>query len=489
MNKIKTACVLSLSALMACTGKPVTNTTSQPAKTIAPPENAEIFVTARDTSLRLTQTAGVSFEEFGQPFETQVCVFVDPTHTFQTMIGIGGALTDASAEVFAKLPEESQKELLTAYYDKEKGIGYNFSRTNIASCDFSSDTYSYVADNDTSLSTFDVSHDEKFRIPFIKQAIAAAGGNLPMFVSPWSPPAWMKDNHDVLHGGKLLPQFAQAWANHYVKFIQTYESMGIPVWGLSVQNEPMAKQKWESCLYTATDERDFVKNFLGPTLEKNGLSDKKLICWDHNRDLVYQRASVLLGDPDAAKYIWGIGFHWYETWTGSAMQFQNLTRVKEAFPEKELIFTEGCVEKFDLSRVNDWALGERYGNSMVNDFNCGTVAWTDWNVLLDEKGGPNHVGNFCFAPIHADTQTGKLIYTNSYYYIGQFSKYVQSGAKRISCSTNRDKLQATAFINPDGKVVVVILNLSDDKLPFRLCISEKAAQTVSLSHSIMTMVI
>jgi glucosylceramidase len=251
----------------------------------------------------------------------------------------------------------------------------------------------------------------------------------------------------------------------------------------------MAVQKWESCVYTADDERDFVKNYLGPTLQKNGMGDKKLICWDHNRDLVFQRASVLLNDPDAAKYIWGIGFHWYETWTGSAMQFENLKRVKEAFPEKELIFTEGCVEKFSMDRVNDWSLGERYGNSMVNDFNCGTVAWTDWNVLLDEKGGPNHVGNFCFAPVHADTQTGKLIFTNSYYYIGQFSKFINPGAKRISCSTNRDKLQATAFVNPDGKIVVVILNLSDDKLPFRLCISGKAAQTVSLPHSMMTMII
>ena len=488
MNKIKTGFVSALIVIGACTNTPTKKLDDQPVKVITP-EKSQIFATARDTSLRLTQLPDVTFEDFAQPLETQVCVFVDPANTFQTMIGIGGALTDASAEVFAKLPEETQNELLTAYYDREKGIGYNFSRTNIASCDFSSASYGYVDENDSTLSTFNVEHDKQFRIPFIKKAIAAAGGSLPMFVSPWSPPAWMKDNNNLLQGGKLLPQYAQAWANHYVKFIQTYEALGIPVWGLSVQNEPMAKQIWESCLYTAEEERDFVKNHLGPALQNSGMSDKKLICWDHNRDLIYQRASVLLNDPDAAKYIWGIGFHWYEPWTGSAMQFDNLRLVKEAYPEKELIFTEGCVEKFGLDRVNDWALGERYGHSMVNDFNCGTVAWTDWNVLLDETGGPNHVGNLCFAPIHADTKTGKLIYTNSYYYIGQFSKFIQAGAKRISCSTNRDKLQATAFINPDGKMVVVILNLSDEKLPFRLCISGKAAQTTSLAHSIMTMII
>ncbi len=488
MNSFKKFAAFPLLAILGCSTPPNNKIIEHSVKP-AIPVNAQVFTTAKHTTLRLTQTSDVSFSDFGQPLETQVCVFVDPTKTFQTIIGIGGALTDASAEVFAKLSKETQKEFLTAYYDSKKGIGYNFARTNIASCDFSSDTYGYVADNDSLLTSFSVAHDEKFRIPLLKQAIAAAGGTLPLFVSPWSPPAWMKDNNDVLHGGKLLSQFSQAWANHYVKFIKTYESLGIPVWGLSVQNEPMAKQKWESCIYTAEEERDFIKNYLGPTLNKSGLGDKKLIAWDHNRDLIYQRASTLLSDSVAAKYIWGIGFHWYETWTGSGMQFENLKRVNEAFPDKSLIFTEGCVEKFSLDRINDWSLGERYGYSMVNDFNCGTVAWTDWNILLDETGGPNHVGNFCFAPVHADIKTGKLMYTNSYYYIGHFSKFIQTGAKRISCSTNRDKLQSTAFLNPDGKIVVVVLNLSDEKLPFQLSIGAKAAPVTSLPHSITTVII
>ena len=453
------------------------------------PVKANVYATARDTSLRLTALGEVSFQEFGQPKETQVCVFVDPTVTFQTMVGIGGALTDASAETFAKLPEAAQKEFMTACYNGETGIGYNFARTNIASCDFSSGTYAYVDEKDSLLKTFSVAHDEQFRIPFIKKAIEAAGGKLPLFVSPWSPPAWMKDNNDALHGGKLLERYKQAWANHFVKFIQAYEEQGIPVWGLSVQNEPMATQRWESCIYTAEDERDFVKKYLGPTLQQNGMQDKKLIVWDHNRDLIFQRASTILNDPEAAKYVWGIGFHWYETWTGSAMQFNNLKLVHEAYPDKNLIFTEGCVEKFSLDRVNEWYLGERYGTSMLNDFNSGTVGWTDWNVLLDETGGPNHVGNLCFAPIHADTKTGKLIYTNSYYYIGHFSKFIQAGAKRIAASTNRDKIQSTAFVNPDGKVVVIVLNTSDDKLPYKLWISGKTADLVSLPHSIMTMVL
>jgi glucosylceramidase len=171
------------------------------------------------------------------------------------------------------------------------------------------------------------------------------------------------------------------------------------------------------------------------------------------------------------------------------MQFGNLKLVHETFPDKNLIFSEGCVEKFSFDRVNDWSLGERYGYSMVNDFNSGTVAWTDWNILLDENGGPNHVGNFCFAPIHADTETGKLIYTNSFYYIGHFSKFIVEGSKRIACSSNRDKLEATAFVNPDGKITTVVLNKSDDKLNYKLCIAGKATDLISLPHSIMTIIL
>ena len=452
-------------------------------------KTVKVYLTAKNTANKITQTETLQFADKPQPAETEISVFVDPAKTFQTMLGIGGALTDAVAETFYKLPKEKQKELLTAYYDKDKGIGYTLARTNIQSCDFSSGSYSYVQDNDAALKTFDVGHDKQYRIPFIKEAMAAAGGKLTLFVTPWSPPAWMKTNNDVLHGGKLKPEFDQSWANFYVKFIKTYEQLGMPVWGLSVQNEPMATQTWESCNYTAEEERDFVKNFLGPTLHKEGLTDKKLIIWDHNRDLLYQRASTVLEDKEAAKYVWGIGFHWYETWTGAGMDLESTRRVHEAFPDKNLIFTEGCVERFDFSRVHDWSLGERYGLSMINDFNSGTVGWTDWNILLDEKGGPNHVGNFCFAPVHADTRDGSLIYTSSYYYIGHFSKFIHPGAKRVACSASRDNLLTTAYVNPDGKLAVVLMNKTDENIDYFLWVKGKAAKTTSPAHSIATLVV
>jgi glucosylceramidase len=196
----------------------------------------------------------------------------------------------------------------------------------------------------------------------------------------------------------------------------------------------------------------------------------------------------VLNDPEAAKYIWGIGYHWYETWTGSAMQFDNLKRVKEAFPSTHLIFTEGCIEKFDFNSIDDWYLGEHYGHSMVNDFNAGTVAWLDWNVLLDETGGPNHVGNFCFAPIIADTRNGELRYTNIYYYLGHFSKFVKPGAKRIISSSNRDSLQTTAFINTDDTIVVIVLNTTDKETDYILWLNGNAVELRNLPHSITTLI-
>ncbi|WP_295720197.1 glycoside hydrolase family 30 protein [Mucilaginibacter sp.] len=452
-------------------------------------KNVKVIVSDNEAGVKFKNTETLKFTDSPQPGETEVSVFVDPAKSFQTMLGIGGALTDASAETFYKLPKDKQKELLTAYYDKEKGIGYTLARTNIQSCDFSSESYSYIKEGDAALKTFNIGHDRAYRIPFIKAAMAAAGGKLTLFVSPWSPPAFMKDNNSLLHGGKLLPKYYQSWANFYGKFIRAYENEGIPVWGLSVQNEPMASQTWESCKYTAEEERDFVKNFLGPTLQKQGLASKKLIVWDHNRDLLYQRASTILEDPAAAKYIWGIGFHWYETWTGAGQQFDAVRRTHEAFPAKNLIFTEGCIEKFDFNKINDWSLGETYGLAMINDFNGGTVAWTDWNILLDEKGGPNHVGNFCFAPVHADLRNGSLIYTSSYYYLGHFSKYIQSGARRVAAVASRDKLLTTAYLNPNGKLAVIVMNKTDEKIEYSLWIKGKAAKTTSMPHSIATLIV
>jgi glucosylceramidase len=343
-------------------------------------------------------------------------------------------------------------------------------------------------EGDKALKTFSIDHDKKFRIPLIKKAIELIGKEATLYVSPWSPPAFMKDNASMLKGGKLRPEYYQSWANYYVKFINAYQKEGIPIWGLTIQNEPMATQRWESCIYSAEEERDFLKNYLGPTLKKSGLGDKKITIWDHNRDLISQRSTTILDDKEAAKYVWGIGFHWYENWTGGNPMFENIGKVNEMYPNKNLLFTEGCVETFKTEKLQLWANGERYGRSMINDFNNGTVGWTDWNILLDENGGPNHVQNFCFAPIHGNTTTAELTYTPSYYYLGHFSKFIESGAKRISSVSSRSQLLTTSFLNKTGKVVTIIMNQSDKKVNYYLCIGTEAAEVFILPHAIQTLI-
>lgn len=451
-------------------------------------KKVSVYTTAKDSDQRLALSDSLSFAPGQQPSEGEISVFVYPEHRYQTLLGIGGAITDASAEVFAKLPAPKQKELLKAYYDPKDGIGYTWARTTIHSSDFSSGSYTYIKEGDKALKSFTIKHDQQYRIPLIKQAIAAAGGKLNLFASPWSPPAFMKSNHSMLQGGSLLPEYADSWATYYTKFIKAYEKQGIPIWGISVQNEPMAKQTWESVIYSAEEERDFLKNHLGPIMAKEGLGNKPIIVWDHNRDLIVQRVNTILSDPDAAKYAWGIGYHWYETWAGGEPMYQNLRAVHEAFPNKPILLTEATVEKFDPQRLQYWPNGERYGSAMINDFNSGSIAWTDWNILLDQTGGPNHVGNLCFAPIHADTTKGELVYTPSYYYIGHFAKFIRPNAQRVSSASSRSTLITTSFLNADNKMATVVMNQSDKAVNYNLFVGSDVTHATIPAHAIQTLV-
>ncbi len=445
-------------------------------------KNANAYLTAKGTSLRLTKSSEMGFENLMQPQENFPIIILDPNKTFQTIVGFGGAITDAAAETFYKLPKGKQDELLNAYFSND-GIAYSLCRTHINSCDFSSSSYAYSdIPGDVNLENFSIAHDLKYRIPLIKKALEA-NRELQLFASPWSPPAWMKDNNDMLHGGKLKPEYFKTWADYFVRFLQEYRKEGINFWGLTVQNEPMAVQTWESCIYTAEEERDFVKKYLGPTLNKSEFSDTKLIVWDHNRGIMYQRAKVVYDDPEASKYVWGTGFHWY---VGD--HFENVKLHAEAFPDKNLLFTEGCAYPFNLDSINEWHWGETYGKSIINDLNNGAAGWVDWNILVDETGGPNHVNNFCFAPLIGNTKTGELLYMNSFYYLGHFSKFIRPGAKRIICSSNDDDLWATSFINSDGTIATVVQNATKTEKEFGVWVENKMIKTKSPANSIMTIV-
>lgn len=446
---------------------------------------ARQVLTAENTGYRLSLTGELGIEDYDQPDEHLATIILDPSKQFQEIEGFGGALTDASAETFFKLPEEKREELLKAYFDTDEGLGYNLCRTHINSCDFSSESYAYSeVSGDTELEHFNIDHDLEYRIPLIQEAIKYSGNTLKLFASPWSPPAWMKTNNNMLQGGKLKPEYYSSWANYYIKFFDAYAEEGISFWGLTVQNEPMAVQTWESCIYTAEEERDFVRDYLGPALEKFEMEDLNLIVYDHNRGVLYHRAGTIYDDPEASRYVWGAGFHWY---TGD--HFENVKLLAEAYPDKKILFTEGCVFPFNYDSLSVWHWGERYGESIIHDLNNGTVGWVDWNILLDETGGPNHVSNFCYAPVIGNTETGELIYMNSYYYLGHFSKYIRPGARRIICSSNNDELLATAFINTDETIAVVIMNDREEEIEFRIWIDRKGVPVSLPAHSIATVLL
>jgi len=438
-----------------------------------------IIQTARDTKDRLTEKGVYALKK---DKARGTVLSLNAANSYQKIVGFGGAFTEAAAYTFYRMEPSKREEILRKYFDTQEGIGYSIGRVHIHSCDFSLSNYTYIEDNDKELNTFDISHEDQWTIPFIKAAINTRNGDINLLASPWSPPAWMKTNNDMNNGGQLLPQFRESWAQYYVKYIKAMKKKGFNICAITVQNEPAAIQTWDSCIYSAEEEGAFVKDYLGPILEKEGLSDIKIYIWDHNRDIIVERAICSLSDPEAAKYIYGVANHWYVS-----EDFENLSKVHELYPDKHIMFTEGCQE--GGVHLGSWLTGERYGRNMIGDFNNWQEGWLDWNLILDETGGPNHVGNLCDAPIIADTKTQEIHYNSSYYYIGQFSKYVKPGAVRIQVDSNIDTvLQHVGFINEDGTIVLIVMNETDSAMGFNAGNGEKYVGHELPAHSIATLV-
>lgn len=421
-------------------------------------------LSARDGDLRLAEVPPPEGVD-GAGVRRLPRLVVDTTRRFQTHLGFGGAFTEAAATVWQGLTEAARAQFLHDCFDPVHGHGYTLGRVHINSCDFALGNYAHVEQpGDLALDSFSIERDRRALLPFIRAAQQAAGRPLQLLASPWSPPAWMKTNGDMNHGGSLRPECRDAWARCYVRFVHAYEAEGVPIWGVSVQNEPAAQQRWDSCLYSAEEERDFVRDHLGPALHEAGLGHVKIIIWDHNRDLMVERAHVVYDDADAARFVWGTCFHWY-----GPEAFDHVQQVHDAWPDKHLLFTEGCQEGGPhVGPIESWEVGERYARNIVHDLNRWTVGWIDWNLLLDERGGPNHVGNFCSAPILADTTNGTLMHQSAYWVLGHFARFIRPGAQRVQAVATQ-ALEATAFVNPDGSIVVVAAHRQD--APFRFALS------------------
>ena len=435
------------------------------------------FLTACDSSNRLTEQEPLALtsEPDGLP-----SVWINSAITFQEIEGFGAAFTESAAITWLKLSPEKRARVINDYFSAADGHGYSFCRVHMNSCDFSLGNYAHAENpHDLGLKEFSIGRDRQALIPMIKAALAMADQPVKLLVSPWSPPAWMKSNGQMNQGGKLLPQYAHLWAQCFVKFIEAYRDEGIPVWGVSTQNEPAATQAWDSCIYTAQEECDFVRDHLGPALSQAGLDSVKIVIWDHNRDLMVERAGTVFADQQAAQYVWGTGFHWY-----GEDHFDHVQLVHDAWPDKKLLFTEGCQE--GGPHTGSWALGERYARSMINDLNRWTVGWIDWNLVLDESGGPNHVGNLCSAPILINTQNEALLHQSSYYYMGHITRFTKPGARRILCAASIQSIEATAFVNPNGDVVAVAMNRTEAEIKFRLTIDRHSVVAKLPPHSIAT---
>ena len=444
----------------------------------APPASFRTILTVKDTAARLTEQPVMPV---GKTADGSIAtLFIDPAKQFQTIEGFGGAFTEAAAVTWRKMGPTNQQAIINAYFDSATGHGYTLCRTHLNSCDFSTSNYAYdEVDGDTELKHFSIARDQRALLPMIQAALATSKTPFKLFATPWSPPAWMKTNGEMNHGGKLKPEYRQAWADYFVRYIQEYKKQGINLWGLTMQNEPEADSPWDNCLYSPAEQRDFIRNYLGPTLKRAHLHNVKIMAWDHNRDDMVEYADVIYADPVASRYIWGTAYHWY-----SDGALQNMAMHHDAWPEKPMLSSEACQD--NGPHIGEWNPGERYGSAIISDLNRWSLGWVDWNLVLDEQGGPNHANNFCGAPIIADTKNDKLLFQSSYYYIGHFARYIRPGAKRILCSSSQNNLEATACINPDGTVAVVVLNRNHDPVRFNLK-SRHTATPVSLpAHSIAT---
>lgn len=428
-----------------------------------------------------------------QKFEQTVCfterdrenqvVNLYPEITYETFEGFGGAITQGAGYVYSQMPESEKKALMEAYFSPKR-MYYQFVRIPIDSCDFSTGQYQAVSDpEDTAFETFDFEMPERYILPMLRDAEKAAGKRLPIMLSPWSLPVFMKTNDTREQGGKLRPECYGLWAEYLCRYIEEYRKRGFLVKRLTLQNEPKAVQTWDSCIYTAQEEKVFLRDHMRPAMEKHGLTDIEVFIWDHNKERVYEWMRDIL-DEETDKMIAGAAFHWY-----SGDHFEALELCRRLYPDKKLVISESCIElsKFD----GDDAIGSamRLGHEIIGDMNHGMTAFYDWNLLVNEIGGPNYVGNYVLAPFMYDRQNQKLMPQLIAGYFEHFSHYIQPGAVRIASTKFSEQVDAVAWKGPDETIVLIILNKSGENQPVVVRMDDREAAAVLYPMSITTCLI
>ena len=419
------------------------------------------------TSDKDSQRLDVQYVDFTTNEDsTRIQFILDETQMYQEILGFGGAFTDSAAFNMYDMDTETMDKILASYFDPS-GLDYSIGRVNMGGCDFSTRTYTYVdTPGDVALETFELQEEDYLKIALIKQANTFRPQNtsLKMYASPWTAPPWMKSNNDYAGQGYLLPEYYQAWADYFVKFLNVYKEEDISFWGLTAQNEPwdglVPNFTFNAMAWNATSQRVWITDNLGPSLEAAGYADLKVMVLDDQRPMVPKWAREVFSDPRALKYVSGIGVHWYVDEV-FPVPFA-LDQAHEEFPDKFLLYTEACTgdRPWELEKVmlGDWNRGERYINNIIEDLNHWVVGWTDWNLVLDRQGGPNWAGNFVDAPIIVDPSKGEFYKQPMYFAMAHISRFITPGSVRIQLSHTDTAIQAVAVLRPDSTVAVVLLN-------------------------------
>ena len=244
-----------------------------------------------------------------------------------------------------------------------------------------------------------------------------------------------------------------------------------------MQNEPKAVQTWDSCIYTAEEEKEFLRDYLWPSLKEHGLDDIGIYLWDHNKERVFEWAETII-DKETTGMIRGMAFHWY-----SGDHFEALRMIREKYPDKQLLLSEACIEYSKFSADDYLNNAQKYAHDMMGNLNEGMNTFLDWNLILNEEGGPNHVGNFCDAPYLFDRDSKELRESNILGYLWHFTHFLEPGAVRIGVSRYTDKLEVTAF-EKDDKITFVILNRTDEELTAHIRLGEYCTEITVQPKSI-----
>ncbi len=379
-----------------------------------------------------------------------------PQMEYQRFEGFGGAITESAGFVYSQMDEEEKKELIKDYFSKDT-MKYCMVRIPIDSCDFSLGHYEAVSDpSDVEWNSFQLDRLETYIFPLLEDAQIEYGNKIPIMLTPWSPPSFMKTNGERNNGGSLKKEYKKTWAEYICHYIEAFQVRGYLIKRLSIQNEPNAVQTWDSCIFSGAEEKEFLQDFLYPSMKEHGLTDIEIFIWDHNKERVFERACETI-DETTDDMIQGIAFHWY-----SGDHFEALRMVHEKFPDKKLILSEACIEYSKFSKEDGQKNAKKYAHDLIGDLNNGMTSFYDWNLILDEKGGPNHVGNYCEAPFLYDTIHHTLERKSTAAYLWHFSHFIRKDAVRIGLSRYTDALEAVAFKNSDGTIVVILLNKKKD---------------------------